>query len=74
MEVQTYRYVLQDRETGRTLYNEEKDDIYKFMTISEANDFLVRSNLHVMDYELKRVNGADRLADLCVTERISRRA
>ena len=74
MEVQTYRYVLQDRETGRILYNEEKDDIYKFMTISEANDFLVRSSLHVMDYELKRINGADRLADLCVTERISRRA
>ena len=71
--IQTFRYVLVDVETGRPLFNEEKNDIHKFMTITEANSFLVKSNLHVLDYNLIKVNGADKLADMCTVEKITRK-
>ena len=54
--MQTFRYAIKNIKTGKILFNEEEQKIYKFITISATNDFLKRNKLNVLDYELIAVD------------------
>ena len=70
-ELQPYRFVIQCKHTGQTLYDEIADELLKFYTKKDAEQFIYKQAYVKSDFKILKV-GANKSADLKTIERIRR--
>ena len=71
-EIQLYRYVIQDKLTNRTLYDETEGEILKFYSKEQADQFIAEQAYVKSDLKILKV-GANTIADLTVIEQLRRK-
>lgn len=71
-ELQLYRYVIQDKHTNQTLYDETSQEILKFYTKQQAQQYIAEQAYVESDLKIRKV-GANTIADLTMAERFRRK-
>ena len=72
-DLQLYRYVIQDKFTNQTLYDENAQEILKFYTKDEAKQYLSEQAYILSDFKIRKV-GANTIADLTLDEQYRRKS
>lgn len=67
-ELQLYRFIIQDKYTGHTLYDTKEEEILKFYSKEDAQQFIYEQAFVASDFKIRKV-GANTIADLTSIER-----
>ena len=70
--VQPYRFVIQDKYTQQILFDEDSQEVLKFYSKEQAEQFIHEQAYVKSDLEILKV-GANAIADLTITERLRRK-
>ena len=70
-EIQPYRFVIQDKHTGQTLFDEDEQELLKFYSKEDAQQYIYEQSYIKSDFKILKV-GSNKSADLKTIERIRR--